>query len=116
MRQLFAHPEAGGPRVDARQVSRAQHGDREFVTRRIAGETLIVPVVSGVGDLDAIFTLNETATRIWTLLEQPATVQGIVDDIVRTFDVTPDRAGRDVAEFLDRLAGAGLIRMTEPVR
>ena len=102
--------------MDARLVSRERHGDREFVTRRIADETLIVPVVSGVGDLDAIFTLNETASRIWTLAEAPTTVQAIVDDIVRTFDVAPDRAARDVGEFLDRLAGAGLIRMTEPVR
>jgi hypothetical protein len=101
--------------MDARLVSRERRGDREFVTRRIADETLIVPVVSGVGDLDAIFTLNETASRIWTLVEQPTTVQTIVEDVVRAFDVAPDRAARDVAEFLDRLADAGLIRMTEPV-
>jgi coenzyme PQQ synthesis protein D (PqqD) len=96
--------------VDNRQVSREQHADREFVTRRIADETIIVPVVGGVGDLDAIFTLNDVASHIWTLVQAPTTVDAIVADLVRTFDVPADRAERDALEFLDALAGAGLIR------
>jgi Coenzyme PQQ synthesis protein D (PqqD) len=95
--------------VDNRQVSRERHADREFVTRRIADETIIVPVVSGVGDLDAIFTLNEVGAHIWTLLDKPTQVDAIVADVVRTFDVTPDVAERDTLEFLDKLADAGLI-------
>lgn len=95
--------------MDARQVSREPHDDRHFVTRRIADEAIIVPVVSGVGDLDAIFTLNEVASHIWALIETPTTVQAIVADVVRVFDVSPDRAEHDVIEFLDTLAEAGLI-------
>jgi hypothetical protein len=103
--------------VDNRQVSREQHADREFVTRRIADETIIVPVVSGVGDLDAIFTLNEVGSHIWHLIEQPTTVEAIVTDLVGAFDVPAAQAERDVLEFLDRLADAGLIRpLGEPVR
>jgi hypothetical protein len=103
--------------VDTRQVSREQHADREFVTRRIADETIIVPVAGGVGDLDAIFTLNDVGSHIWRLLEQPTTVDAIVGDLARTFDVARERAEQDVLEFLDRLADAGLIRpLGEPVR
>jgi hypothetical protein len=96
--------------VDARQVSRERYGDREFVTRRIADETIIVPVVSGVGDLDAIFTLNEVGSHIWHLIENPTTVQAIVESVLREFEVSADRAEHDVVEFLDRLAESGLIR------
>jgi len=96
--------------VDNRQVCRERHADREFVTRRIADETIIVPVANGVGDLDAIFTLNDVASHIWTAIEQPATVDAIVTDIVRTFDVPRDRAERDALDFLETLAAAGLIR------
>jgi len=96
--------------VDARHVSREQNVDRAFVTRRIADETIIVPVVGGVGDLDAIFTLNEVASHIWRLVESPTTVHAIVEDIARKFDVSSDRAERDVVEFLDKLADAGLIQ------
>lgn len=96
--------------MDERQVSRERHGNREFVTRRIADETIIVPVVGGVGDLDAIFTLNDVGSHIWRLIETPTTVHAIVEEIGREFDVPSDRAEHDVAEFLDKLAEAGLIR------
>ncbi|HEY7499279.1 MAG TPA: PqqD family protein [Vicinamibacterales bacterium] len=95
--------------MDLRQVSRARDGSREFVTRQIADETIIVPVVGGVGDLDAIFTLNEVGSYIWRLTEPPTTVGAIVEAIGRAFDVPADRAERDVVEFLGTLAEAGLI-------
>jgi Coenzyme PQQ synthesis protein D (PqqD) len=96
--------------VDQRQVARVRNGPREFVTRRIADETIIVPVVGGVGDLDAIFTLNEVGSYIWRLIDTPTTVQAIADAVARTFDVAETEAARDVVEFLDKLAAAGLIQ------
>jgi hypothetical protein len=41
----------------------------DFVTRDIAGETIIVPVRDGVGDLNSIYTLNELGTRVWQLVD-----------------------------------------------
>ena len=92
-----------------RRVVRYRAPDREFVTRRIADETIIVPVVSGVGDLDAIFTLNTVGARIWGLVEAPMAVDAIVTHLVEEYDVTREQAERDVAEFLDKLTAAGLI-------
>ncbi len=84
--------------------------DREFVTRQIAGETLIIPVAGQVGDLDAIYTLNEVASTIWETIEGPTSVNQIVDTLTREYDVTPDEAQADVLELLDALAVKGLIR------
>ena len=101
--------------VDARSVSRERSDNRTFVTRRIADETIIVPVVGGVGDLDAIFTLNEVGSVVWQLVDTPTTVHAIVEEIARTFDVPSDQAERDVVEFLGKLEEAGLIRpLNEP--
>ena len=100
--------------MDVRQVSRERNGTREFVTRQIADETIIVPIVGGVGDLDAIFTLNEVGSYIWRLTEQPTTVSALAEAIGRTFDVPSDRAELDVVEFLNKLAEAGLIRPLDP--
>ena len=83
--------------------------DREFVTRQIAGETLIIPVAGQVGDLDAIYTLNEVASTIWETIEGPTAVHQIVDTLTREYDVTPDQAQADVLELLDVLAAKGLI-------
>src|SRR5262245_45541245 len=97
------------PNVRDREIMRG----REVVTRRIADETLIVPVAGGVGDLDAIYTLNGVAARIWQLLEQPTTTGRIVEAIREEFDVTAERAGQDVSEFLATLERARLIAAAE---
>jgi hypothetical protein len=92
-----------------------RNGPREFVTRRIADETIIVPVVGGVGDLHAIFTLNEVGSYIWRLIDTPTTVQAVTDAVARTFDVAETDAARDVVEFLDKLAAARLIQPLGPI-
>ena len=87
---------------------------RSFVTRQIAGETLIVPVAGQVMDVDSIYVLNEVASRIWELVGSPITADGIAEIVVSEFDVSPERAAEDVAEFLDSLGERGLIqRMKE---
>ena len=96
--------------MDLRQVARAENGHRAFVTRRIADETIIVPVAGGVGDLDAIFTLNEVGSHIWHLLDAPTTVQAIVESVAASFDVLPGDAERDVVQFLEKLETSGLIQ------
>lgn len=90
-------------------MSCQRQGNRELVTRRIADETIIVPVVGGVGELDAIFTLNEVGSHIWALIQTPIAIDAIVDDLARTFDAPVDQLERDVVEFLGQLAAAGLI-------
>ena len=50
---------------------------RSFVTREIAGETLIVPVTGQAMDLESIFVLNPVGSRIWDLLRSPTTVDRI---------------------------------------
>jgi hypothetical protein len=79
------------------------------VTRRIAGETLVVPVAGGVADLEAIFTLNHAGARIWELLEHAVTRQRIVEIVLEEYAVSRDQAARDVSGFVDELRAAGLI-------
>lgn len=83
---------------------------RSFVTRQIAGETLIMPVAGRVVDLESIYVLNEVGSRIWQLVGTPTTADRIAEVVEREFDVTADRAASDVAEFLDALGARGLIR------
>ncbi|HYK90011.1 MAG TPA: PqqD family protein [Acidobacteriota bacterium] len=82
----------------------------DLVTRRIAGETLIVPVRKGVGDLDSIFTLNEAGSFIWDLIGQGIRFDQIVESLCREYEVTVEDAAKDVKDFLESLELAGLIR------
>ena len=90
-----------------------QHSDdtRSFVTRQIAGETLIVPVAGRVTDLESIYLLNEVGSRIWELLRSPTTADRIAEVVASEFAVSADHAAGDVAEFLDSLSSRELIRL-----
>ena len=85
----------------------ARHGN--YVTREIAGETVVVPIRSGVGDLDSIFTLNEVGATIWRLIDGTRTADDIALAVVEAFEVEPEQARRDVEEFLASLTEAGMI-------
>jgi Coenzyme PQQ synthesis protein D (PqqD) len=92
----------------SRIARRADEG-RSFVTRRIAGETLVLPVAGHVANLDSIYVMNDVGSRIWDLLEAPMPVDKIADALSREFDVTAERATDDVTEFLTVLSERGLI-------
>jgi hypothetical protein len=82
---------------------------RDLVTRPILGETIIVPVRTKVGDLDAIYTLSEMGTVVWDLLDGKSSVGQVIEAVCRKYEVAPERAAKDVADFLESLEKAGLI-------
>ncbi len=82
----------------------------DFVTREIAGETIIVPIRKQAGDLESIYTLNEIGTTIWGLIDGKTKVGRIIEAIHQNFAVSPEEAAKDVAEFLQSLEKAGLIQ------
>jgi hypothetical protein len=90
--------------------------EKDFVTREIAGETIIVPVRGNVGDLDSIYTLNELGTIIWQLIDGKKSVDQIIEAICNTYEVTAEQAEKDAIEFLNTLIAAGLIRLCEDER
>jgi Coenzyme PQQ synthesis protein D (PqqD) len=80
-----------------------------LVSRVIAGQTLIIPVRQGVGDLASIFSLNEVASSIWELLLVSRAKEEIVDTLNREFAGNPQQIERDVEAFLAEMQSAGLI-------
>jgi hypothetical protein len=85
--------------------------DEVAVTRRIAGETVIVPVRNDVADLDSIYTLNETGSFVWDLIDGQRTVARLIDAVVAEFEVSPEVAATDVARLLASLREEGLLRL-----
>jgi hypothetical protein len=97
-----------GAQVEGTATAYVKKG--EFVTRAVAGETIVVPITAGVGDLDSIYTLNEVGATIWELIDGTTTVEEIVSAVTRGFEVDTEQARVDVLEFVTSLAQAGLIR------
>lgn len=79
------------------------------VSRVIAGETLIVPIRRGVGDLASIYSLNEIATAIWSAIAEPRSKSEIVQGIQAEFDTASAEVDADVTAFLCEMHSAGLV-------
>jgi hypothetical protein len=99
--------------LQAERMVQQTSGDGGFVTRRIAGETIIVPISSQVGDLEAIYTLNDVGSRVWTLVEAPKSIREIIDVLCEEYDAPRERITQDVIELLDELRATGLVRFTD---
>jgi hypothetical protein len=80
-----------------------------FVSRTIAGDVIIVPVRGGVGDLEAIFTLNGVGATIWQLIDGETPIDRLADAVAKEYEVVTATADADVREFLDLLREKGLI-------
>ena len=82
---------------------------RKFVLRNIAGDRLLVPAERASFDLNGMLTLNEVGAEIWTMLPEVNDAEEIVRRIVERYDATPTQVERDVAEFLAKLRGLGIL-------
>ena len=83
--------------------------DPSIVSREIAGEVILVPIRQDVGDLESIYTLNETAAQAWTLFDGSHTVNQVQDKIVSEYEVDEDEAQRDLIELIQQLEEIGAI-------
>jgi hypothetical protein len=81
------------------------------VSRKIAGEYILVPLSQGQGG-ESLFTLNETGARIWELLEGSLSGKDIAAALVEEFEVSDDKAEADVLEFLGQMQTAGVIEVS----
>lgn len=77
----------------------------DMISREIAGEILLVPIRNNVGDLEGIYTLNETGAFIWSKLNGTNTLGDIHNAMVKEFEISSDTAWDDLLEFMSDLAG-----------
>ncbi len=85
------------------------------VSRRVAGETLIVPVRGKVGDLASIYSFNQTGSLIWQSMESPRTLAELISAVQQEYAVAYEQAEQDVKQFLQDTLSAGLVELREHV-
>ena len=86
----------------------------EFVTRSIADEIVVVPVRGQVGDLDAIYNLNEVGAFIWEQIDGRKSVTQVVEAVHGEFEVALEQAEKETSEFIAALEAAGMIEPSDP--
>jgi hypothetical protein len=81
-----------------------------IVGRRLLDEFILVPIVSHGADIDSIFSLNRVGALIWETLDGRRSGDEVVAAIVERFDVAPERAAEDYADFLAKLSSVDAVK------
>lgn len=55
------------------------------------------------------YGINPVGGRIWSLLEQPASVASLCNTIVSEFEVSKEQCEQDVLQFVEQLLKAGVV-------
>lgn len=83
-----------------------------IVSREVAGETIVVPICRGVGDLDSVYTFNPVGKSLWQLLEHGSTAEELANWVAKHYEVDAKQAFADVQSYLAELQEIGLIRVS----
>lgn len=88
-------------------LDKIYHPSDVIVAREIVGELIIVPLVSGIADMeDELFTLNETGKAIWDRLDGKTLLREIVQNLAEEYDADLGVIEKDVlglvAELVER--------------
>lgn len=74
------------------------------LTSDFEGESVILDLKDGV-----YYELNEVAARVWELIQEPASVQNVLDTLVAEYDVTLGECEADVVTLLEDMVLRGLV-------
>ena len=72
----------------------------------LGGEVAILDLKAGV-----YYGLDAVGARIWSLIQEPRTVNEIRDILLEEYEVEPERCERDLLALLQRLADEGIIEV-----
>ncbi len=77
---------------------------KELLSSRMDNEIVMMHPESG-----KYFALNPVASRIWELLEEPHTINELVEKLLREFDVTEETCTNEVSVFIEEITEKKLI-------
>jgi hypothetical protein len=76
----------------------------DVVSRQIDGALIIVPLTSGMGDMeDDLFSMNNPGTKIWHMLDGKNTLQEVIEALAQQYRAEPGEIERDVVGIVTEL-------------
>ena len=76
-----------------------------IVATDMDGETMMMSVETG-----KYFHLDDIATSVWAELEQPRTLDQVVDQLQASYDVDADQCRNDTLELIEKLLEYNVLR------
>jgi hypothetical protein len=81
----------------------------DYILRKIAGETVLVPTGDAAFKLNGMIHLTDTALFIWEHIDSASGPEDIVRGILREYDTDEETARSDVYGFLEILEQRGML-------
>jgi hypothetical protein len=78
----------------------------EMIETEVDGELVALHVDNGT-----CYGFNGTATRIWSMIEEPKRLSELKEELLREFDVDPATCEAQLKDLLDELAADGLVEI-----
>jgi hypothetical protein len=83
---------------------------KDPVSCDLDGEAVILSVRNGI-----YYGLDGVGARVWSIVQEPRTVDEIRNILLKEYDVEADRCERDLLDLLQELAANGLIEIGDEV-
>lgn len=81
----------------------------QYVVRKIAGETVVVPVDAENLDANILIMLNETGAFLWELLYEGADEEKIISSFCDEYEIDENTVKKDLYEFIAYIESKGII-------
>ena len=82
---------------------------KDVVHRRVAGESILVPVRGNVADMQRLYALDAVAEYAWDCLDGECSMSEIAVLIANNFDISEEIALADLDPFFSDLESQTLI-------
>lgn len=85
---------------------------REQVSADLSNDRSEGTVILGLRD-GMYFELNDVGARIWHLVQEPRSIQSILETLLEEYDVSNERCEADIYSLADQLLARGLIEVRD---
>ena len=86
---------------------------KEFVSREIIGEYILVPTGTTAQEFNGLITINATAKFVWDNIEKAESLDQLVQMVLDEFNTDEETARRDVTNFVNDLLNKGFVECTK---
>jgi len=79
-----------------------------YMMRKVAGNCVVVPMGDEVTNFNGMINLNETGELLFECLQKGCERQDLIQAMMKQYDVSEEKCGKDVDVFIEKLNKAGI--------
>ncbi|MBK7710517.1 MAG: PqqD family protein [Bacteroidales bacterium] len=76
---------------------------KSIVTTKTGNEYVLVPVANNIADMNSVYTLNETGAFIWEHINGESSVEDIINEMTKEYEVDFATASNDLFSFIEEM-------------